>query len=45
LPAARRFEELKASAVDVQLEALAEIEVLPRPPRTPGDESLSDDAN
>jgi DNA recombination protein RmuC len=44
LPAARRFEELKASAVDVQLEPLAEIEVLPRPPRPPGEEAL-DDAN
>src|SRR5947208_29506 len=45
LPAARRFEELKASAVDVQLEPLAEIEVLPRLPRPPIDESLPDDAN
>jgi len=45
LPAARRFEELKASAVDVQLEPLAEIEVLPRLPRPPLDESLPDDAN
>src|SRR2546426_867120 len=45
LPAARRFEELKASAVDVQLEPLAEIEVLPRLSRPPLDESLPDDAN
>ncbi len=44
LPAARRFEELKASAVDVSLEPLAEVEVLPRPPRPAGEEAL-DDAN
>jgi DNA recombination protein RmuC len=45
LPAARRFEELKASAVDVQLEPLAGIEMLPRLPRPPGEEALPDDAN
>jgi len=45
LPAARRFEELKASAVDVQLDPLAEVEVLPRLPRPAGDEGLPDDAN
>ena len=45
LPAARRFEELKASAVDVHLEPLAEVEVLPRLPRPAGDEGLPDDAN
>ncbi|TMA38326.1 MAG: DNA recombination protein RmuC [Deltaproteobacteria bacterium] len=45
LPAARRFEELKASAVDVQLDPLAEVEVLPRLPRPAGDGWLPDDAN
>src|SRR5438552_5183470 len=45
LPAARRFEELKASAVDVQLDPLAEVEVLPRLPRPAGDGGLPDDAN
>jgi len=45
LPAARRFEELKASAVDVQLDPLAEVEVLPRLPRPASDEGLPDDAN
>src|SRR3989440_3036747 len=45
LPAARRFEELKASAVDVQLEPLAEMEVLPRLPRPASEEGLPDDAN
>ena len=44
LPAARRFEELEASAVDVQLEPLAEVEILPRLPRPSGEEGL-DDAN
>jgi DNA recombination protein RmuC len=44
LPAARRFEALEASAVDVQLEPLAEVEVLPRLPRASGEEGL-DDAN
>jgi DNA recombination protein RmuC len=42
VPAARRFEELEASAVDVQLEALAEVEVLPRLPRSPAEEALED---
>lgn len=45
LPAARRFEELKAAAVDVQLEPLAEVELLPRPPRSSADDPLPDDAN
>ena len=45
LPAARRFEALKASAVDVQLEPLANVEVLPRLPRPAGEEGLPDDAN
>jgi DNA recombination protein RmuC len=45
LPAARRFEQLKASAIDVQLEPLAEIEVLPALPRAAGEEALPDDAN
>ena len=45
LPSARRFEELKASAVDVQLDPLAEVEVLPRLPRPASDEGLPDDAN
>ncbi|HEY6910454.1 MAG TPA: DNA recombination protein RmuC [Myxococcales bacterium] len=44
LPAARRFEELEASAVDVQLEPLAEVEILPRLPRPSGEEGV-DDAN
>jgi DNA recombination protein RmuC len=44
LPAARRFEELEASAVDVQLEPLSEVEILPRLPRPSGEEGL-DDAN
>lgn len=44
LPAARRFEELEASAVDVQLEPLTEVEILPRLPRPSGEEGL-DDAN
>ena len=45
LPAARRFEELKAAAVDVQLEPLAEVEVLPRSPRAAEEEGPLDDAN
>jgi DNA recombination protein RmuC len=45
LPSARRFEALKASAVDVQLEPLAEVDVLPRLPRRPGEEAIPDDAN
>ena len=45
LPAARRFEDLKASAVDVQLEPLAEVEVLPRSPRPAADEGLPEEAN
>jgi DNA recombination protein RmuC len=45
VPAARRFEDLKASAVDVQLEPLAEVEVLPRLPRPAADEGLPEDAN
>ncbi len=45
VPAARRFEELKASAVDVQLEPLAEVEVLPRLPRPAAEDPLADDAN
>jgi len=44
LPAARRFEELRASAVDVQLEPLTEVEVLPRLPRPDAEDAL-DDAN
>ncbi len=44
LPAARRFEELKASAVDVQLEPLADVEVLPRLPRPDAEDAL-DEAN
>jgi DNA recombination protein RmuC len=45
VPAARRFEQLEASAVDVQLDPLAEVEVLPRLPRPAGDEGLPEDAN
>jgi DNA recombination protein RmuC len=45
LPAARRFEELKASAVDVELEPLAEVEMLPKLPRAAGEEVLPEDAN
>jgi len=45
LPAARRFEQLKASAIDVQLEPLVELEVLPALPRAAGEEALPDDAN
>lgn len=45
LPAARRFEDLKAAAVDVQLEPLAEVEILPRLPRASADDPLPDDAN
>src|SRR5919201_1941276 len=45
VPAARRFEDLKASAVDVQLEPLAEVEGLPRLPRPAADEGLPEDAN
>ncbi len=47
LPAARRFEEMKAAAVDVQLEPLLELETVPRIPRTAGEEvgDLAEDAN
>ena len=44
VPAARRFEELRAASADVHLEPLLEVEVLPRIPRHAGDE-LPDDAN
>jgi len=45
LPAARRFEDLKAAAVDVQLEPLAEVAISPPLPRASADDPLPDDAN
>ena len=43
VPAARRFEHLKAAAADVQLEALTELEVLPRLPRPSVDDGETAD--
>jgi DNA recombination protein RmuC len=45
VPAARRFEDLRAASADVRLEPLLEVEVLPRLPRTPAAEDVPDDAN
>ncbi|MFN2549330.1 MAG: DNA recombination protein RmuC [Myxococcales bacterium] len=45
LPSARRFEELKAAAVDVVVEPLLDVETAPRLPRAEGEEGIPDDAN
>jgi len=45
VPTARRFEDLRAASADVQLEPLAEVEVLARLPQPMLAEDLPDDAN
>ena len=46
LPSARRFEELKAAAVDVEVEPLLDIETATRLPRAVEEEvNVKDDAN
>jgi DNA recombination protein RmuC len=46
LPSARRFEELKAAAVDVEVESLLDVETAPRLPRPAAEEAaVPDDAN
>jgi hypothetical protein len=44
LPGARKFEELKAAAADVEIEPLPELETRPRLP-APLLEDLADEAN
>jgi DNA recombination protein RmuC len=44
VPAARRFEELRAASADVHLDPLLEVEVLPRIPRAAGEELAGDGA-
>jgi DNA recombination protein RmuC len=45
VPAAARFEKLRAASADVRLEPLAEVDVLPRLPRSAAAEEVSDGAN